>query len=250
MARTKTEDHIALFIDCDNISHRSIEGIINELSKYGVVNIRQAYGNWTKDNLKNWEDKLLEFAIKPIQQFDYSKNKNATDILMTIDAIDLLHTKDIDAFAFATSDSDFTPVVMRVQAEGIKVFGFGEKKTPKPFMAACSQFIFTEKLMSNAIPVSDAEVLTQEPKRKTGKEMRADTWLVNVLRNAVDHTMDEYGWANLSDIGQYINNSTSFSPINYGYKKLSNLIKEIDLFDIAIDEYSKQMSIRDKRMGN
>ena len=96
---TKTEDRIALFIDCDNISYRAIEGIINELSKYGVVNIRQAYGNWTKDNLKNWEDKLLEFAIKPIQQFDYSRNKNATDILMTIDAIDLLHTKDIDAFA-------------------------------------------------------------------------------------------------------------------------------------------------------
>ena len=245
---TKKEDHIALFIDCDNISHRSIEGIINELSTYGVVNIRQAYGNWTKENLKNWEDKLLEFAIKPIQQFDYSKNKNATDILMTIDAIDLLHTKDIDAFAFATSDSDFTPVVMRVQAEGIKVFGFGEKKTPKAFMAACSQFIFTEKLSSNVTVVNTSEEQPSEPKRKTAKQMRGDTWLVNVLRNAVDHTMDEYGWANLSDIGQYINNSTSFSPINYGYKKLSNLIKEIDLFDIAVDEYSKQMSIRDKRL--
>jgi uncharacterized protein (TIGR00288 family) len=246
----KKEDHIALFIDCDNISHRSIEGIINELSKYGVVNIRQAYGNWTKDNLKNWEDKLLEFAIKPIQQFDYSRNKNATDILMTIDAIDLLHTKDIDAFAFATSDSDFTPVVMRVQTEGIKVFGFGEKKTPKPFMAACSQFIFTEKLMKNeSQDDSNVDVMTA-PVRKSGKEMRGDTWLVNVLRNAVDHTMDEYGWANLADIGAYINNSTSFSPINFGYKKLSNLIKEIDLFDISVDKGSKQMSIRDKRLGN
>jgi len=171
---------------------------------------------------------------------------------MTIDAIDLLHTKDIDAFAFATSDSDFTPVVMRVQAEGIKVYGFGEKKTPKPFMAACSQFIFTEKLMSNHTKIIDAnEPDTIQPTiRKSGKEMRADTWLVNVLRNAVDHTMDEYGWANLADIGTYINNSTSFSPVNFGYKKLSNLIKEIDLFDIAFDEVSKQMSIRDKKMGN
>ena len=248
----KKEDHIALFIDCDNISHRSIEGIINELSKYGVVNIRQAYGNWTKDNLKNWEDKLLEFAIKPIQQFDYSRNKNATDILMTIDAIDLLHTKDIDAFAFATSDSDFTPVVMRVQAEGIKVYGFGEKKTPKPFMAACSQFIFTEKLMINNTESSDSTYndVTQAPIRKSGKELRADTWLVNLLRNAVDQTMDEDGWANLASIGQYINNSSSFSPINFGYKKLSNLINEIDLFDIYLDEESKQMSIRDKRIGN
>lgn len=238
------EDHIALFIDSDNISYRSIEGIINELSKYGIVNIRQAYGNWTKDNLKNWEDKLLEFAIKPIQQFDYSKNKNATDILMTIDAIDLLHTKHIDAFAFATSDSDFTPVVMRVQAEGIKVYGFGEKKTPKPFMVACSQFIFTEKLMSNYAETTDKPNI---PERKSGKKMRSDTWLVNVLRNAVDHTMDEYGWSNLADVGMYINNSTSFSPVNFGYKKLSNLIKEIDLFDISFDEVSKQMSIKDKR---
>ena len=253
MARKKTEDHIALFIDCDNISHRSIEGIINELSKYGIVNIRQAYGNWTKDNLKNWEDKLLEFAIKPIQQFDYSKNKNATDILMTIDAIDLLHTKDIDAFAFATSDSDFTPVVMRVQNEGIKVYGFGEKKTPKPFMAACSQFIFTEQLMKqetskeasgNDLRSSDA---LHASLKKSGKEMRKDTWLVNVLRTALEQTMDEDGWANLSSIGQYINNSTSFSPINFGYKKLSNLISEIDLFDIYLDPDSKQMSIRDKR---
>ena len=245
----KNEDHIALFIDCDNISHKAIEGIINELSKYGIVNIRQAYGNWTKDNLKNWEDKLLEFAIKPIQQFDYSRNKNATDILMTIDAIDLLHTKDIDAFAFATSDSDFTPVVMRVQAEGIKVFGFGEKKTPKPFMAACSQFIFTEKLMRTATVLhSDEQSITEAPIRKNGKELKQDTWLVNVLRNAVDQTMDEYGWANLADIGTYINNSTSFSPINYGYKKLSNLIKEIDLFDTEFDKSSKQMRIKDKRL--
>jgi len=249
MAKNKKEDHIALFIDCDNISHRSIEGIINELSKYGVVNIRHAYGNWTKDNLKNWEEKLLEFAIKPIQQFDYSKNKNATDILMTIDAIDLLHTKDIDAFAFATSDSDFTPVVMRVQAEGIKVYGFGEKKTPKPFMAACSQFIFTEKLMTNSTHSTENESIMQAPARKSGKEMRSDTWLVNVLRTAVEQTMDEQGWANLADIGQYINNSTSFSPINFGYKKLSNLIDEIDLFDVYVDEATKQMSIKDRRFN-
>ena len=255
----KDEQHIALFIDCDNISHRSIEGIINELSKYGIVNIRQAYGNWTKDNLKNWEEKLLEFAIKPIQQFDYSKNKNATDILMTIDAIDLLHTKKIDAFAFATSDSDFTPVVMRVQNEGIRVYGFGERKTPKPFMVACSQFIFTEQLMKEDKPVIERvekvekkesiEIIEthQASLKKLGKEMRQDTWLVNLLRNALEQTMDEDGWANLASIGQYINNSTSFSPINYGYKKLSILIDEIDLFDIYLDEDSKQMSIRDKR---
>lgn len=240
------KDHIALFIDCDNISHRAIEGIISELSNYGVVNIRQAYGNWTKSNLKNWEEKLLEFAIKPIQQFDYSKNKNATDILMTIDAIDLLHTKKIDAFAFATSDSDFTPVVMRVQQEGIKVFGFGEKKTPAAFMAACSQFIFTEKLMATTEETPVVGSSKTKEVRKTSEELKKDKWLVKLLKNAQQQTMDEFGWSNLADMGAYINNKSSFSPINYGYKKLSTLLRVMDTYDLYLDTDSKQMSVRDK----
>jgi len=239
----KNREHIALFIDSDNISHRALEGIINELSKYGVVNIRQAYGNWTKDNLKNWEEKLLAFAIKPIQQFDYSKNKNATDILMTIDAMDMLHTKQIDAFAFATSDSDFTPVVMRVQQEGIKVYGFGEKKTPKAFMVACSQFIFTENLTENS---TTPNTETTHQIKKQSKDLKSDKWLLNILKNAQSQTMDEFGWSNLADMGAYISNNSSFSPINYGYKKLSGLLKSIDIFDIYMDEKSKQMSVRDK----
>jgi len=237
--------HIALFIDSDNISYHAIEGIINELSKHGIVSVRQAYGNWSKDNLKNWEPKLLEFAIRPIQQFDYTKSKNATDILMTIDTIDLLHTKKVDAFAFATSDSDFTPVAMRVSAEGIKVFGFGEKKTPKPFMAACSEFIFTEPLMKS--PDDKEAPKSRNSKRKSQKELRQDTWLVNLLRNAVEQTMDEEGWASLSDVGIYIGNNSSFSPISFGYKKLSNLIKETDLFDIKVNDWNHQLEIRDKR---
>jgi uncharacterized protein (TIGR00288 family) len=239
------KDHIALFIDCDNISHKAVEGIIAELSNYGVVNIRQAYGNWTKENLKNWQPKLLEFAIKPIQQFDYSRNKNATDILMTIDAIDLLHTKNIDAFAFATSDSDFTPVVMRVQQEGIKVFGFGEKKTPPAFMAACSQFIFTEKLMREENNGRQL-IRTVNEERKSTRELQEDKWLKKLIDNALNQTMDEFGWSNLADLGTYINNNSSFSPINYGYKKLSTLLKVMALYDLYLDEESKQMSVRVK----
>lgn len=236
---------IALLIDCDNISYNAIEGIINELSKYGLVNIRQAYGNWTKDNLKNWESKLLEFAIRPIQQFDYTKSKNATDILMTIDAIDMLHTKNIDAFAFATSDSDFTPVAMRVIAEGMTVYGFGEKKTPKPFMVACSKFIFTEQLMSTEKEQGESP---KQQKQVSKTKLRQDTWLVNLLRNAQEQTMDDSGWSALSDVGIYIGNNSSFSPISFGYKKLSSLIKEIDLFDIRQNEWHQtQLEIRDKR---
>ena len=242
----KNRDYIALFIDSDNISYHAIEGILNELSNHGIVNIRQAYGNWSKDNLKNWESILLEFAIKPIQQFDYTKNKNATDILMTIDTMDMLHTKKIDAFAFATSDSDFTPVAMRVQAEGMKVFGFGEKKTPKAFMVACSQFIFTEKLMNKKVKDGNKNHIEQHTRRKSGQEMREDVWLINLLKNALEQTIDEDGWSNLADIGAYVNNGSSFSPINYGYKKMSSLIKEIDLFDIYLDTESKLMSIRDR----
>ena len=242
----KNEDHIALFIDCDNISHRAIEGIIGELSKFGIVNIRLAYGNWTKENLKNWESKLLEFAIKPIQQFDYSKQKNATDILMTIDAMDMLHTKKIDAFAFATSDSDFTPVVMRVQQEGIKVFGFGEKKTPNAFMVACSQFIFTENLMKSSEPSEKSSKSLKEEKQKTVADFRKDKWLRKLLDNAHSQTIDEFGWSNLADMGAYINNNSSFSPVNYGFKKLSNLLRAMDIYDIYLDEDSKQMSIRSK----
>ena len=164
---------------------------------------------------------------------------------MTIDAIDLLHTKDIDAFAFATSDSDFTPVVMRVQQEGIKVFGFGEKKTPPAFMAACSQFIFTEKLMVTTEAPTVGSTKTKET-RKTSEELRKDKWLCKLLKNAQSQTMDEFGWSNLADMGAYINNNSSFSPINYGYKKLSTLLKVQDLYDLYLDEESKQMSIRDK----
>lgn len=237
--------HIALFIDGDNISHNAIEGIISELSKHGVVSIRQAYGNWSKEGLKNWEPRLLEFAIRPIQQFDYTKSKNATDILMTIDTIDLLHTKNIDAFAFATSDSDFTPVAMRVAAEGIKVFGFGEKKTPKAFMAACSEFIFTESLMNTY--ENQGEVKSNKKVRKEQKELRSDTWLVNLFRNAVEQNMDEDGWVNLSELGIYISNNSSFSPVSFGYKNLSSIIREMDLFDIRINDWNHQMEIRDKR---
>lgn len=233
----KEENSIALLIDCDNISHHSIEGIINELSKYGVINIKNAYGNWKSPKLKGWEEKLHEFAIQPIQQFDYTKGKNATDIAMIIDAMDILYSQDMDAFALATSDSDFTPIVMRLLRNGHKVYGFGEEKTPDPFINACSQFIKTESL-------SDDSVKTQTLDKK---ELRKDTKLVALLRNATLRTMDEDGWSNLAKIGIYISNNSSFSPVNYGYQKLGDIVREIDLFDIEMRLKNKQMYIKDKR---
>ncbi len=232
----KEENSIALLIDCDNISHNSIEGIINELSKYGVINIKNAYGNWKSPKLKGWEEKLLEFAIQPIQQFDYTKGKNATDIAMIIDAMDILYSHSMDAFALATSDSDFTPIVMRLLRSGQKVYGFGEEKTPAPFINACSQFIKTESLVENV-----------KPTKLDKKALRKDTKLVSWLRNATLRTMDEDGWSNLSKTGAYISNNSSFSPVNYGYQKLGDIIREIDLFDIEMRHNNKQMYIKDKR---
>ncbi len=142
----ETEKKIALLIDCDNVSHNAIDGVLNELAKYGIVNIRKAYGNWKLSQLQGWEQKLHPYAIIPVQQFAYTTGKNATDAAMIIDAMDLLYGHDLDGFALMTSDSDFTPLAMRILTSGLKVYGFGEKKTPLPFIKACSQFIFTENL--------------------------------------------------------------------------------------------------------
>lgn len=235
---------IALLIDCDNVSHNSIEGVIDELSKYGKVNIRNAYGNWKSENMKGWEEKLHPHAIKPIQQFAYTKGKNATDAAMIIDAMDLLYSQNLDAFALMTSDSDFTPLVMRILSNGITVYGFGEKKTPLPFVKACSQFIYTENLEA----VDEEEEQSQASMtKKTRNELRQDAGLVKLLRTAVEQATGEDGWSQLSRVGQYISNKTSFSPVNYGYKKLGDLIKASDLFEIKKNTDNTVMYIKDAR---
>jgi len=239
------QDHkIALLIDCDNVSYKSIEGVIDELSKYGKVNIRHAYGNWKSEQMKGWEEKLHPHAIKPIQQFAYTSGKNATDAAMIIDAMDLLYTQQLDGFALMTSDSDFTPLVMRILSNGISVYGFGEKKTPMPFVKACSQFIYTENLE----PVDEeAKPSTTNNSKKTRAELRKDRWLVKLLRTAVEQNADEDGWSHLGRVGQYISNKTSFSPVNYGYKKLSDLIRACDLFEIKMADDKSGMYIKDSR---
>lgn len=239
------DNKIALLIDCDNVSHKSIEGVIDELSKYGKVNIRHAYGNWKSESMKGWEEKLHPHAIKPIQQFAYTKGKNATDAAMIIDAMDILYTQNLDAFALMTSDSDFTPLVMRILSNGITVYGFGEKKTPQPFVKACSQFIYTENLEQT--DEEDEKPNSGINTKKTRNELRQDTALVKLLRTAVEQSADENGWSHLGIVGQYISNKTSFSPVNYGYKKLGDLIRASDLFQIKMRNDNSVMYIKDIR---
>ncbi|GGB93879.1 hypothetical protein GCM10011352_19900 [Marinobacterium zhoushanense] len=233
---------IALLIDCDNVSYKSIEGVLQELAKYGTVNVRHAHGDWNNPSLAGWIEKLHPHAIRPMQQFAYTKGKNATDSAMIIDAMDLLYSKNVDAFALMTSDSDFTPLVMRILESGLPVYGFGEKKTPQAFVDACSPFIYIENLIEDESEEVDAP---QASHKKNRKELRGDSGLVNLLRTAVEQTSDDDGFAHLSMVANYISNNSSFSSVNYGYKKLGDLIRVIDLFEIEMRHTA--MYIKDKR---
>ncbi len=236
---------IALLIDCDNVSHHSIEGVLEELAKYGMVNVRHAHGDWNNPSLSGWIGRLHPHAIRPMQQFAYTKGKNATDSAMIIDAMDLLYSKRVDAFALMTSDSDFTPLVLRILESGLPVYGFGEKKTPKPFVDACSPFIYTENLVVEQEEQTDN---TQQPtlKKKTTNELRQDTWLVKLLRTAAEQTSEDDGWSHMSRVGHYISNNSSFSSINYGYKKLGDLIRASELFNIEMRNNGSAMYIKDQ----
>ena len=212
---------IALFIDADNAPARKFEEVLSEVAKYGVVTIRKAYGNWKNPSLKPWEDLLHEYAIQPIQQYDLTKGKNASDIALVIDAMDVMYTKNIDVMCFVSSDCDFTPMVTRALAEGKVVLGFGERKAPSPFVNACSKFLFLdeESRQNGAVQIKS-------------KNIKSDTKLINLLRQAIESTAEDDGWAALGSVGSHISNKTSFDTRNYGYKNLSSLVKAIDLFKL------------------
>lgn len=239
------QQKIALLIDCDNVSHNSIEGVLEELSKLGMVNVRHAHGDWNNTSLSGWVGQLHPNAIRPMQQFAYTKGKNATDSAMIIDAMDILYSKAIDAFALMTSDSDFTPLVMRLLESGYPVYGFGEEKTPKPFVDACSTFVYTEKLAGEKEEKTSSE--TEAKAKESGVQLRQNEALVKLLTTAAEQTSDDDGWSHLGKVGKYISNNSSFSPINYGYKKLGNLIRASNLFKVEMRKDGTVMYIKDKR---
>ncbi|MCP9933208.1 NYN domain-containing protein [Cyanobium sp. Candia 9D4] len=241
-----TESKIALLIDADNAPAVKIGAIVSEIAKYGIANIRRAYGNWKSPTLRSWEECLQEYAICPVQQFDLTKGKNATDAAMIIDAMDLLYTQKLDAFAIVSSDSDFTPLVMRILTSGLKVYGFGEKKTPLPFVYACSTFLYLETI-DQAMDSAETSAPSAGIK-KTGKELKQDTKLINLLRSAVSSAADDDGWSNLSPVGGHIANQTSFDPRNYGYAKLSGLFEAIDLFET--ERRNKAVYVRGKQKNS
>ncbi len=244
MAVEKTE-RLAVLIDADNTQATIIEGLLAEVAKYGTSSVKRIYGDWTSTALRSWKEVLLEYSIQPIQQFGYTKGKNATDSAMIIDAMDLLYTGKFQGFCIVSSDSDFTKLASRIRESGLFVYGFGEKKTPAAFVSACDKFIYIEVLRAK---INENEPIT----KKSSVELKQDTRLVRILRNAVEASSDESGWAHLATTGSNIaKQSPEFDPRNYGYSKLGELLAATKLFDfderLTGEGQSKAIYVRDKR---
>ncbi len=224
--------NVALLIDADNASAATLDPVLTVLAELGTVNIRRVYGNWSKPGLKSWGEMTIRHGIEPQQQFDLTKGKNATDMKMTIDAMDLLFRGKVEAFGIMSSDSDFMPLAMRIRQEGIPVYGFGTSRTPEGFRRACTRFIDVAAISTEALPApTPARGRTAKPKAPV------DTELVQLLIDAYDASKrDEKGFVSLSAMGQLAANRSSFDVRNYGYKRLSDLIGAVPNFQSEVRE--------------
>lgn len=209
---------LAVLIDADNAQASVCSELLAEIAKFGISSVKRAYGDWTTNNLKGWKEHLHKHAIQPIQQFSYTTGKNATDSSLIIDAMDLLHDGSLDGFCLVSSDSDFTRLATRIRESGLVVYGFGEKKTPEPFVSACDKFVYTE-------------ILRQQPETDD-KDESNNVELKLIVVAAIEAVSKDDGWATLSGVGGYITkNNPSFDPRNYGYEKLGKLIKSLSYID-------------------
>jgi uncharacterized LabA/DUF88 family protein len=238
-------EKLAVLIDADNAQPSILDGLLSEIAKYGTANVKRIYGDWTLPHLKGWKEHLLQYSIQTIQQFGYTSGKHSTDSSLIIDAMDLLYTGKFDGFCIVSSDSDFTRLASRIREAGLIVYGFGERKTPKAFVSVCDKFIFTEVLRSK-------DNGNEKISRKTTSELKQDTKLINLLKNAVEASSDDSGWACLAAVGSNIAKQASeFDPRNYGYKKLGELMSATNVFQIEERTVgngpSKALYLKDKR---
>lgn len=241
-----TSPKLAVLIDADNAQPAVVEGLLAEIAKYGTATVKRIYGDWTGPQLKGWKEALLKHAIQPIQQFRYTTGKNATDSALIIDAMDLLYGAKLGGFCIVSSDSDFTRLAARVREAGLVVYGFGEQKTPSPFVSACDKFIYTEILVER----EDGEDEAAGP--RTVAQLKQDGRLVALLRKAVDDASDDGGWAHLGAVGNTIaKQAPEFDARNYGFRKLSELITATGLFDIekrqSADSVATSTWVRNRR---
>ncbi len=252
----------AVLIDADNSSISAIPSVLEEVAKYGIASVKRVYGDWSSETLKNWREVLLPHAITPVQQFAYTKGKDATDMILIIDAMDLLYAGALDGFCIVSSDSDFTPLASRIRENGLSVYGFGKKKTPEAFKKACDKFIYVENLIVDSdLKNIEEEYLSEPTDKKLTETLKTveqkaltqskeysppetvDRATLNLIYKAVKDNADENGWANLSMVGQYISAvKPDFDSRNYGRAKLSSLIKTLNLFETKIE--MSQMYLR------
>ena len=252
----------AVLIDADNSSIGAIPSVLEEVAKYGIASVKRVYGDWSSETLKNWREVLLPHAITPVQQFAYTKGKDATDMILIIDAMDLLYAGALDGFCIVSSDSDFTPLASRIRENGLSVYGFGKKKTPEAFKKACDKFIYvenlivdsdlknieeeylsepTDKKLTETLKTVEQKALTQS--KEYSRPETVDRATLNLIYKAVKDNADENGWANLSMVGQYISAvKPDFDSRNYGRAKLSGLIKTLNSFETKIE--MSQMYLR------
>lgn len=236
---SRKDINFAVLIDADNVPYSNIKGMLEEITKYGTPTTKRIYGDWTKPTVSGWKGVLLENAITPIQQYSYTTGKNATDSAMIIDAMDLLYSGKVGGFCIVSSDSDFTRLATRLRESGMRVLGIGEKKTPTPFIAACDRFIYIEVLEKDdeAIP----------SKRSTRKKIqrekvihKIDKRTLGLVFKTIEDLGDEDGWAFLGDVGNLlIKKSPQFDPRNYGFLKLTPMLKYLSK-DIEIDERNSE----------
>lgn len=217
------EPRLALLIDADNAKADRLPQLLAEIAKYGNASVRRAYGNWTSGHLGGWKAELLNHSIQPIQQFNYTTGKNATDSAMIIDAMDLLYAGHLDGFCIVSSDSDFTRLAARIREQGLTVYGVGEIKTPQAFVAACDKFIYTENLVDDL------------PKAAAPGKLKSDKRLDRLLREAVEAASDDAGWAHLGAVGSnLIRLASDFDARTYGFAKLKDLVAAHPGYEVEV----------------
>lgn len=240
----KNDQNLAVLIDADNISAVHVKGMLNEIAKFGIPSIKRIYGDWTNRHVSGWKTPLLEHAITPIQQYSYTVGKNATDAAMIIDAMDILHNNQVDGFCLVSSDSDFTRLATRIRESGKMVIGIGEKKTPQPFIVACDKFIYLEIISGNTDEEEKTDSKLTFDKPSVGVE-KIDRKFLSLLKSTIKDVADEDDWAALSAVGALLNKKQpDFDPRNYGFLKLSLLLKSLKKHFLIDERQSDKAHIK------
>lgn len=240
--REKTDLNLAVLIDADNIPYSNIKGMLDEIAKLGVPSIKRIYGDWTKPTVSGWKPALLEHAITPVQQYSYTSGKNATDSAMIIDAMDILHNNKVDGFCLVSSDSDFTRLAIRLRESGMLVVGLGEKKTPTPFIVACDKFIYIEIIGNKNVKKSSKTNNEKNTADDNSGIETIDNAFIQLLKSSVEDLADDDEWVFLAELGTLImKKKPDFDPRNYGFLKLTPLIKSLsEYFEVQEREVDKK----------